>query len=95
MFLCTFHDPGLGVILDSDKPHLVGIDEDVYSTGITLYHLKNGDTTIGGNENSDIALKGPCIEDQHCVIQLNKDGQVTLIPSKCNQRIPKNNLRWR
>lgn len=31
---------GLGVMLDSDKPHLIGIDEDVLSTGITLYHLK-------------------------------------------------------
>ena len=31
---------GLGIVLDSDKPHLVGIDEDVLSTGITLYHLK-------------------------------------------------------
>jgi len=37
----------LGVILDSDKPHLVGIDEDVMATGITLYHLRGGDTRIG------------------------------------------------
>lgn len=68
--------------MDSEKPHLVGIDEDVYSTGITLYHLNNGDTTIGGNENCDIALKGPSIEDDHCVIHLNKEGQATLVPSK-------------
>ena len=33
---------GLGVSLDSEKPHLVGIDEDVLSTGITLYHLNDG-----------------------------------------------------
>lgn len=54
---------GLGVILDSDKPHLVGIDEDVLSTGITLYHLKDGDTVIGngeGNQTVDIELKGKC-----------------------------------
>ena len=30
---------GLGVVLDSDMPHLVGIDDDVLSTGVTLYHL--------------------------------------------------------
>lgn len=31
---------GLGVVLDSDIPHLVGIDDDLLSTGVTLYHLK-------------------------------------------------------
>lgn len=31
---------GLGVVLDSDMPHLVGIDDNVLSTGVTLYHLK-------------------------------------------------------
>ena len=31
---------GLGVVLDSDFPHLVGIDDDVLSTGVTLYDLK-------------------------------------------------------
>jgi len=31
---------GTGVVLDSNRPHLIGIDDDVLSTGITLYHLK-------------------------------------------------------
>lgn len=31
---------GQGVVLDSDMPHLVGIDDDVLSTGVTFYHLK-------------------------------------------------------
>lgn len=31
---------GQGVVLDSDMPHLIGIDDDVLSTGVTLYHLK-------------------------------------------------------
>lgn len=71
---------GLGVSLDSDKPHLVGIDEDVLSTGITLYHLKDGDTAIGNDEaNNDIVLKGGYIEGKHCVINL-KEGIATLIP---------------
>ena len=49
---------GLGVSLDSDKPHLVGIDEDVSSTGITLYHLLDGATNIGSEEKiNDIVLK--------------------------------------
>ena len=49
---------GLGVMLDSDQPHLVGIDEDVLSTGITLYHLKPGETAIGTEASQpDIVLK--------------------------------------
>lgn len=31
---------GTGVVLDSDMPHLIGIDDDLLSTGVTLYHLK-------------------------------------------------------
>ena len=70
---------GLGVSLDSDKPHLVGIDEDLLSTGITLYHLKDGDTTIGSEDYNDIILKGIHMQPQHCIITL-KDGIVTLLP---------------
>ena len=53
---------GLGVVLDSDKPHLIGLDEDILSTGITLYQLKEGDTIIGNEEAEQmphILLKGP------------------------------------
>ena len=62
----------------------VGIDEDVLSTGITLYHLKEGKTKIGSDEEGpgthpDITLRGPCIIRNHCVIDL-KDGSATLIP---------------
>lgn len=38
---------GLGVVLDSELPHLIGIDDDILSTGIMLYHLKQGATSIG------------------------------------------------
>lgn len=31
---------GAGVVLDSDMPHLIGIDDNLLSTGVTLYHLK-------------------------------------------------------
>ena len=71
---------GLGVMLDSDQPHLVGIDEDVLSTGITLYHLREGTTSIGTEESEpEIALKGPCIEIEHCSIKL-ENGVATLYP---------------
>ncbi len=31
---------GKGVVLDCQLPHLIGIDEDLLSTGIVLYYLK-------------------------------------------------------
>ena len=44
---------GMGVILDSELPHLIGIDDDILSTGIMLYHLKEGKTRIGTAEAKD------------------------------------------
>lgn len=31
---------GSGLVLDCQLPHLIGIDEDLLSTGIILYYLK-------------------------------------------------------
>eukprot|EP00092_Neocalanus_flemingeri_P022935 GFUD01024866.1.p1 GENE.GFUD01024866.1~~GFUD01024866.1.p1 ORF type:complete len:1003 (-),score=283.83 GFUD01024866.1:228-3236(-) len=65
---------GLGVVLDSDKPHLIGLDEDILSTGITLYQLREGTTIIGNTESEEcphIVLKGPSILPLHCSIKLN------------------------
>lgn len=31
---------GKGIMLDSAHPHLIGIDDDIFSTGITMYNLK-------------------------------------------------------
>jgi hypothetical protein len=74
---------GFGIVLDSELPHLIGIDDDVLSTGITLYHLKEGKTTIGteyADSKQDIVLcNGIGIEDEHCFIEL-KDGIATLVP---------------
>ena len=35
------------MVLDSELPHLIGLNDDMLSTGITLYHLKEGATHIG------------------------------------------------
>ena len=43
----------MGVVLDSELPHLIGIDDDILSTGIMLYHLKEGKTRIGTAEAKD------------------------------------------
>ncbi|XP_078505703.1 kinesin-like protein KIF16B isoform X1 [Lissotriton helveticus] len=73
---------GIGVVLDSELPHLIGIDDDLLSTGIILYHLKEGRTYVGREDaatEQDIVLHGLDLESEHCIFE-NLDGQVTLIP---------------
>lgn len=73
---------GMGVVLDSEGPHLIGIHDD-NRTGVTLYILKEGETIIGnankedqnGNNDAgvakvDILLHGPGILSIHCSIHL-------------------------
>lgn len=48
---------GVGVVLDSEMPHLVGIDDDLLSTGVTLYHLKEGRTLVGTEEAPTTQVK--------------------------------------
>jgi hypothetical protein len=30
----------MGVLIDSQMPHLIGMDNDILSTGVIIYHLK-------------------------------------------------------
>ncbi|MPC33344.1 Kinesin-like protein Klp98A [Portunus trituberculatus] len=46
-----------GVVLDSERPHLVLIDDNVLTTGVTLYHLNDSLTTIGSLSSQDIRLE--------------------------------------
>uniref|UniRef100_T1P9L0 Kinesin motor protein n=1 Tax=Musca domestica TaxID=7370 RepID=T1P9L0_MUSDO len=72
---------GVGVVLDSEMPHLICIHNDI-TTGVTLYSLKEGETTIGTDEAEipqDIELCGDGIRPNHCSIIL-KDGICTLHP---------------
>ncbi|CAH0728644.1 unnamed protein product, partial [Brenthis ino] len=78
---------GLGVVLDSDMPHLVGIDDNLLSTGVTLYHLKEGETLIGSEEYSptpDIVLSGAGVLPLHCRVAL-RDGVATIAPEPAAQ----------
>ncbi|XP_061129229.1 kinesin-like protein KIF16B [Syngnathus typhle] len=73
---------GTGVVLDSELPHLLAIDDDLLSTGIILYHLKEGPTYVGredGAGEQDIVVHGADVESQHCVFD-NSGGTVTLVP---------------
>ncbi|XP_006894819.1 PREDICTED: kinesin-like protein KIF16B-like isoform X2 [Elephantulus edwardii] len=78
---------GIGVVLDSELPHLIGIDDDLLSTGIILYHLKEGKTYVGREDASteqDIVLHGLDLESDHCIFE-NVGGTVTLIPLSGSQ----------
>ncbi|XP_077178851.1 stAR-related lipid transfer protein 9 isoform X2 [Paroedura picta] len=71
-----------GVTIDSSLPHLMTMDEDILSTGVVLYHLREGTTKIGrcdSNQEQDIVLQGEWIEKDHCIIE-NDHGVVTLQP---------------
>ncbi|KAL4238780.1 Kinesin-like protein kif16b [Mactra antiquata] len=73
---------GAGVILDSALPHLIGIDDDILSTGIILFHLKEGKTRVGRCDAEppvDIVIAGEEVEVEHCIIE-NISNSVTLYP---------------
>ncbi|XP_068110238.1 stAR-related lipid transfer protein 9 isoform X2 [Hyperolius riggenbachi] len=66
------------VTIDSALPHLIAVDEDILSTGVVIYHLKEGTTNIGSGDH-DIVLQGEGIEQDHCIIE-NNFGSVELRP---------------
>ncbi|KAM8703883.1 hypothetical protein ACLKA7_008503 [Drosophila subpalustris] len=72
---------GVGVVLDSEIPHLIAIHSDVM-TGVTLYSLMEGETCIG-TEDAELAphieLVGEGILPRHCRIVV-KGGVATLHP---------------
>uniref|UniRef100_F6YHU0 StAR-related lipid transfer protein 9 n=1 Tax=Monodelphis domestica TaxID=13616 RepID=F6YHU0_MONDO len=72
-----------GVIIESSLPHLIALDDDVLSTGVVLYHLREGTTKIGridSDQEQDIVLQGQWIERDHCTIT-SVCGVVTLQPA--------------
>ncbi|XP_078263384.1 stAR-related lipid transfer protein 9-like [Rhinoraja longicauda] len=71
-----------GVIVASQLPHLISVDEDILSTGVSLYYLREGITKIGridAEAEQDIVLQGPWVEKEHCTVH-NDNGIVTLEP---------------
>ncbi|XP_059559994.1 stAR-related lipid transfer protein 9 isoform X1 [Myotis daubentonii] len=73
-----------GVVIDSSLPHLMALEEDVLSTGVVLYHLKEGTTKIGridSEQEQDIVLQGQWIERDHCTIT-SACGVVVLRPAQ-------------
>lgn len=72
---------GIGITLDSEKAHLIGINDEV--TGVTLFTLKDGETLIGNEEAStqqDIVLPGMGICPEHCRIVI-ENGSAMIHPN--------------
>ncbi|RXN10448.1 stAR-related lipid transfer 9-like protein [Labeo rohita] len=72
-----------GVLIQSLLPHLIALEPDVLSTGVTIYHLREGVTRIGPQDDN---LEEPHIvlpEGSSCEIE-NKCGVVTLKPVSGN-----------
>ncbi|XP_007933516.1 stAR-related lipid transfer protein 9 [Orycteropus afer afer] len=73
-----------GLVIDSSLPHLMALEDDVLSTGVVLYHLKEGTTKIGridSDQEQDIVLQGQWIERDHCTIT-SACGVVVLRPAQ-------------
>ncbi|XP_068406248.1 stAR-related lipid transfer protein 9 isoform X3 [Eschrichtius robustus] len=73
-----------GLVIDSSLPHLMALEDDVLSTGVVLYHLKEGTTKIGridSDQEQDIVLQGQWIERDHCTIT-SACGVVILRPAR-------------
>ncbi|XP_072314304.1 uncharacterized protein stard9 [Eucyclogobius newberryi] len=67
-----------GFFINSQLPHLVTLDTDVLSTGVVFYHLREGITRVGAQDQfgvADIVLPA----DTSCEIE-NHRGVVTLRP---------------
>ncbi|XP_066133026.1 stAR-related lipid transfer protein 9 [Saccopteryx bilineata] len=72
------------VVIDSSLPHLMALEDDVLSTGVVLYYLKEGITKIGridSEQEQDIVLQGQWIERDHCTIT-STCGVVVLRPAQ-------------
>ncbi len=41
---------GTGVVLDSELPYFLALEDDILSTGMKLYHLREGDTSVGRDD---------------------------------------------
>mgnify|MGYP000035023279 CR=1 FL=1 len=64
---------------DTDKPHLVNIDQDPFRNQRFLYIITRDSTTIGSDKACDIKPFGMGIAAQHCKILKDGEGNCTLV----------------
>ncbi|KAF4083998.1 hypothetical protein AMELA_G00123810 [Ameiurus melas] len=68
-----------GVQIHSLRPHLISLEPDVLSTGVTIYHLREGITRIGPQDPNEEEPHIVMPEGSVCEIE-NQNGVVTLKP---------------
>ncbi|GAA6108766.1 stAR-related lipid transfer protein 9 isoform X1 [Tachysurus ichikawai] len=68
-----------GVQIHSLQPHLISLEPDVLSTGVTIYHLREGITKIGPQDPKEEEPHIDIPEGSLCEIE-NQNGVVTLKP---------------
>ncbi|XP_060790168.1 stAR-related lipid transfer protein 9 isoform X2 [Neoarius graeffei] len=68
-----------GVQIQSLRPHLISLEPDVLSTGVTIYHLREGITRIGPQDPNKEEPHIVMPEGSVCEIE-NQNGVVTLKP---------------
>ncbi|XP_031435872.1 stAR-related lipid transfer protein 9 [Clupea harengus] len=68
-----------GFLVHALVPHLIALDRDVLSTGVTFYHLREGLTRIGPRGNAQEELQIVLLGGTSCEIE-NQCGVVTLRP---------------
>jgi kinesin family protein 16B len=75
---------GRAVAIESEQPHFVSLNlDDPLATGIVLYYVHEGATTIGRqglDPEPDIALTHADVQDLHCVVDYDGQEKVILEP---------------
>ncbi|XP_053550902.1 interferon-induced very large GTPase 1 [Bombina bombina] len=70
-----------GIKSDPDKCYLINLSHNPESSNFLIYYLK-AKTIIGSGAFQGIQLGDPGIEQDHCIIDMTPDGNVTLIPKE-------------
>uniref|UniRef100_A0A0K8S3A8 FHA domain-containing protein n=1 Tax=Lygus hesperus TaxID=30085 RepID=A0A0K8S3A8_LYGHE len=66
-----------GVRVEAVTPHLISLGGSRLSTSVTIHRLSPGSIVLGSGRNVDIAVAGPGVADEHCIID-NINGRITL-----------------
>ncbi|KFM80374.1 Kinesin-like protein KLP6, partial [Stegodyphus mimosarum] len=73
--------------LKKQHPHLSNLNFDPQLSGKILHILHKGANTIGKEDNSDILLLGPSIQENHAIIHVHDEGQIIIEKGSPEARI--------
>ncbi|XP_069469694.1 kinesin-like protein KIF13A isoform X1 [Ambystoma mexicanum] len=70
-----------GIKVGDDKCYLVNLNADPALNELLVYYLKDH-TRVGADTSQDVQLFGIGIQPEHCVIDIESDGNITLTPKE-------------